>query len=236
MLLTSMHSDGIDASAVSRVSDGTRVGQLLVTDDDEVSTSGPAGQRPSRRWAHRAPRAGDRSFRCTRSPVRDACCSFAARAEIVREHVVLVVANPAPVGPESPALVELADVLIVNELEAEMLLDFPDSKARPWAGAPCERSGCLTVVTLGDRDALVHDWTVQRLHEVPVIRRRLYGAASCRRLLGERGARLRQRGRGVFRRRSRARPMDAVRRGCREHPRSRSRSLLALRTWGGESG
>lgn len=67
-----------------------------------------------------------------------------AAAEIARRHSVTVVANPAPYNDVAPAVLPLADVIIVNRSEAEQL-------RRPDAGAGVRRlrSDAVLVETRG---------------------------------------------------------------------------------------
>ena len=84
-----------------------------------------------------------------------------AAAEIARRHSVTVVANPAPYNDVAPAVLPLADVIIVNRAEAEQL-------RRPDAGAGVRRlradavlvetrgaAGCVVGATDADSEITV---------------------------------------------------------------------------------
>jgi len=90
-----------------------------------------------------------------------------AAARIAKGAGTRVVLNPAPVIPHPPELLELADVLVVNEVEAAMLAGGGD----PGAQARALLAGReLAVVTLGEGGATfaAHDGTVSHVHAFAV--------------------------------------------------------------------
>ncbi len=91
--------------------------------------------------------------------------------EIAREASVPAFLNAAPAQPLPPALLQLADVLIVNETEARCLsgLDDPGLSEHQVASHLCSLSGGHVVITLGDRGALHFDGEVlTRRSAIPV--------------------------------------------------------------------
>lgn len=73
-----------------------------------------------------------------------------AAARIARRAGTRVVLNPAPVIPHPPELLRLADVLVVNEVEAAMLVGGDDPAAQARALLAGRK---LAVVTLGEGGA-----------------------------------------------------------------------------------
>lgn len=156
--LAALSDEGIDAAGVARVGEGTGVGQPLVTDDGEVAIVG-------------IPRANGHVSGAAVETARGAIAMADAlmvqcevpveasvrAARLAREHGAAVVVNPAPAGPDGVPLAELADLLIVNEVEAAMLVGASPSTDGRAGAAVSERFGCPVVVTLGARGALLHD-------------------------------------------------------------------------------
>ena len=69
-------------------------------------------------------------------------------AEIARQHDALVVLNPAPYNDVAPAVLPLADIVIVNRAESEQM-------RRSGAGAPALRPDAVLVETRGAAGCVV---------------------------------------------------------------------------------
>lgn len=155
--LEALASDGMTRDGITQVDDGTGVGQPLVTADGEVSIIGipRANARLDAAWVRtRASRieAADSLMLQCEVPLS---ASLEA-AQIARRAGVRVIVNPAPAGPDGRALAELADLLIVNQLEASMLLGAePGTDPGASGRAVSDEFGCVTVVTLGAAGALL---------------------------------------------------------------------------------
>lgn len=87
-------------------------------------------------------------------------------AAVARAAGVTVILNAAPAGTAGPALIELVDVLIVNEMESAEVCDAIEgtsTRTPKDLAAACDiavrlgRSGCRVVVTLGGDGAIVVD-------------------------------------------------------------------------------
>jgi ribokinase len=77
--------------------------------------------------------------------------------EMARAAGVMTVLNPAPAAPLLPGLLELADLILPNETELELLTGKPVAtllEVKSAAQALLERGAKTVIVTLGDRGAL----------------------------------------------------------------------------------
>ncbi|HEX9889481.1 MAG TPA: ribokinase [Nitriliruptorales bacterium] len=158
--LAALAADHVATDAIARVAQGTGVGQPLVTDDGEVAIVGiprANGHVSAATVAAAAQAIADADALLVQCEVPIEASVHAAR--LARAAGARVVVNPAPAGPEGIALADLADLLIVNEVEAGMLLGSTSGDAEAAAKAVHERFGCPVVVTLGARGALYHDGT-----------------------------------------------------------------------------
>lgn len=146
-LLAALSAQGIDHTLVNTVAGvGTGTAVPLVTDTGEVSiiiVSGANGTVTAA-WAQRAAEAiaaadvlvlqGEVDFEAS-----------ARAAEIARDAGTTVVVNTAPVGEGTTLLFELADIIVANADEAEVLALEPDPGVVITMGALGARAGDVAV-------------------------------------------------------------------------------------------
>lgn len=154
-LLDVLAREGV-TPAIEQVAEGTGVGQPLVTDDGEVSIVGipraNALVSPATVDARADVLAGvDVLMLQCEVPL---AASIRA-AQTVRDAGGRVMVNPAPAVPEAAALAELADLLILNEVEARMIGAPAGAGPLDAAAALSGRFGCPVVITLGSQGAAV---------------------------------------------------------------------------------
>ena len=89
--------------------------------------------------------------------------------EMARAAGVMTVLNPAPAAPLLPGLLELADLILPNETELELLTGKPVGtllEVKAAAQVLLEHGAKAVIVTLGDRGAL-HVTAGSALHHQP---------------------------------------------------------------------
>ncbi|WP_419911453.1 ribokinase [Candidatus Poriferisodalis sp.] len=126
-LRSGLEAEGIDCRHVASVDVPTGLAVITV-DPDDVSIVVAAGANASLDAAGVQAAAAEIAAADALLLQGEVSAAAArAAAEIAREHGVTVVANPAPYNDVAPAVLPLADVIIVNRAEAEQL-------RRPEAG------------------------------------------------------------------------------------------------------
>ena len=149
-LRSGLEAEGIDCRHVVSVDVPTGLAVITV-DPDDVSIVVAAGANASLD-AEGVRAAAAQIAAADALLLQGEVSAHAARAaaEIARRHSVTVVANPAPYNDVAPAVLPLADVIIVNRAEAEQL-------RRPDAGAGVGdlRSDAVLVETRGAAGCVV---------------------------------------------------------------------------------
>ena len=149
-LRSGLEAEGIDCRHVVSVDVPTGLAVITV-DPDDVSIVVAAGANASLD-AEGVQAAAAEIAAADALLLQGEVSAQAARtaAEIAREHGVTVVANPAPYNDVAPAVLPLADVIIVNRAEAEQL-------RRPGAdgGVGDLRSDAVLVETRGAAGCIV---------------------------------------------------------------------------------
>jgi len=159
-LRATLVGEGIDVDGLVTLADPTGIAAITVTDDGENSIVVVPGANASS-----ALRDADRGRIAAASHlvvqlerplelVLEAC-------RFARSQGVRTVVTPAPVADGLDELIDLADVLVLNEGEAQRLAGRAD--AEDAATALSERAG-LVIVTLGARGALVAERGTVRQH------------------------------------------------------------------------
>lgn len=120
-LRAGLEAEGIDCRHVASVDVPTGLAVITV-DPDDVSIVVAAGANASLgAEGVQAAAAGIAAADALLLQGEVSAQAARAAAEIAREHGVTVVANPAPYNEVAPAVLPLADVIIVNRAEAEQL-------------------------------------------------------------------------------------------------------------------
>ena len=149
-LRSGLEAEGIDCRHVASVDVATGLAVITV-DPDDVSIVVAAGANASLdAEGVRAAAAEIAAVDALLLQGEVSAESARAAAEIAREHGVTVVANPAPYNDVAPAVLPLADVIIVNRAEAEQLRR-PDA----GGGVPVLRSDAVLVETRGAAGCVV---------------------------------------------------------------------------------
>ena len=120
-LRSGLEAEGIDCQHVASVDVPTGLAVITV-DPDDVSIVVAAGANASLD-ARGVQAAADEIAAADALLLQGEVSAAAARAaaEIAREHGTFVVLNPAPYNDVAPAVLPLADIVIVNRAEAEQL-------------------------------------------------------------------------------------------------------------------
>ncbi len=150
-LLATLVADGVDVSAIARdASMGSGVAvPIVVPGGDNAILAAPR--------ANLAMTLGDLD---PARPIIEAAAAFLLQFEtpmevnlaalrIARAGGVRTILNPAPILPAPPEIYALAEVLVVNEVEAAMLAPDAAGDPRTQARAILERGPATVVVTLG---------------------------------------------------------------------------------------
>jgi ribokinase len=151
--LQALEAEGVDASRVLQMRGvPTSVAVPLITPDGEVGFVQYAGANRSLAPAHCAD-LPDCDVALLQGEVLPATSLHAAT--VIRRRGGRVVLNPAPVHEITPELLEVATVVVPNEVEAKALLSHDDTGELPGVAAAqaLYRDGRIAVVTLGARGA-----------------------------------------------------------------------------------
>jgi len=167
--IDALEREGIDTSRMVRLPDlHTSIAVPLVTPDGDVGFVHAQGAN-----AHLEPR------HCRNLPEHDIVLlqgeipaeTYIDVAEQSRQQLAMVMLNPAPVHHVTPEMLDVADIICPNEVEARALLHDPDEEGDDHRRL-AERlatDGRIAVVTLGARGAVWSDGTVSGAASPPRI-------------------------------------------------------------------